>query len=64
MCLLMAIHPASRRMRRARGWLRAALPLALIIMVISEMVGATNGVGFFIVKWVVRRFANRNAKLS
>jgi len=30
--------------------MRAALPLALIIMVISEMVGATNGVGFFIVQ--------------
>ncbi|KRA23839.1 nitrate ABC transporter permease [Microbacterium sp. Root61] len=30
--------------------MRAALPLALIIMVISEMVGATNGVGFVIVQ--------------
>ncbi|RKT35618.1 ABC-type nitrate/sulfonate/bicarbonate transport system permease component [Microbacterium sp. AG1240] len=30
--------------------MRAALPLALIIMVISEMVGATNGVGFFIIQ--------------
>lgn len=30
--------------------MRAALPLALIIMVISEMVGATNGIGFFIVQ--------------
>lgn len=30
--------------------LRASLPLAIIIMVISEMVGATNGIGFFIVQ--------------
>jgi len=30
--------------------MRASLPLAIIIMVISEMVGATNGIGFFIVQ--------------
>lgn len=30
--------------------LRASLPLAIIIMVISEMVGATNGIGFFIIE--------------
>lgn len=30
--------------------LRASLPLAVIVMVISEMMGATNGIGFFIVQ--------------
>jgi len=30
--------------------LRASMPLAIIIMVVSEMMGATNGIGFFIVQ--------------
>ncbi|WP_345752075.1 ABC transporter permease [Microbacterium rhizophilus] len=30
--------------------LRASLPLAIIVMVISEMMGAINGIGFFIVQ--------------
>jgi len=30
--------------------LRASLPLAIIVMVISEMVGANDGIGFFIVQ--------------